>query len=259
MPRTCTFSTANHSSPSQEDEEEQDRINHSTDLFSSIHHHNKFNQQLLLTTEQSTHSTYLTSGPLINSPKANDNRLLIIDCPTNDKNKANNFIYQFTNTESTLYSFNSPQITYLLELWRESDDQNVLLMTKKTINRPKFIINYSLFDKWLDQEFIYSIYISAFSNQGKSDHLLKITFSQPEQLFEEQIRKNFFKLIPYSLLINDQNNLRNQTKLLRNYNNFTRPFTLLSTGSLYKGKCFVKIFFRGYCLMFRSYRKKNFY
>lgn len=205
-------------------------------LFSSIHHHklrpfHSTEQYSTLSSINNLNEHFTINGQL---PHSKNNKLLIVDCTSDDTNKINNLEYR--PTDSTINHLNSPQSsTYQLELWRETDEQSVLLVTKKTTQNPRFIINYSLFDEWLDQEFVYSIYILAYNNQGKSDHLLKITFSQPEQLLQEQQNKkhHFFELIPFSVVFNDQNSTHNQSKLFKS-SNFTRPFTLLS--ALYKGK-----------------------
>ena len=243
-------------------EEDNDKIKYETNhqlldvdetLFSSIHHHNRLNH--LYSTEQ---HTYSTSSSLINSNnKLNDftrndftsklngylpssttsksSKFLVIDC-TSDSSKITNFNYQ---TDSTIHHSNLPQTTFQFELWRENEEQNLLLVNKRAIQRPRFLISYSIFDEWLvDQEFVYSIYLQAYNNQGKSDHLLKITFNQPDQLLERQqehLKKQLFKLIPYSVFSNDQNSTHNQSKLFKS-SNFSRPFTLLSAGSLYKGE-----------------------
>ena len=242
--------------------------------FSSIHQHNRFgfNSQQLHSVEQEPYAFYSTSsslslingrnlnelrhfGPANGRPSStakNNNKLLIIDCVNQESSKiSGNFNYP---TDSTIHHHSgslhpaATGTTYQFELWRESDEQNLLLVTKKTAERPRFAINYSLFDEWSDQEFVYSIYILAYNNQGKSDHLLKITFGQPEQLLQqqEQSKRQLFKLVPYSLLFNDQlNGTHNQSKLFKS-SDFTRPFTLLSTGSLYKGKRFLlrRFFYR---------------
>lgn len=231
-----------------------EKTNHQDDVkpsFSVVHHHNRF------TSDSQLHSTeqYSTSPSSINgnldehqftSSKSDgylpspNNKLLIIDCGSSSdgesSTKTTSFNYQ---TDSTIYHPSMQPTTFQFELWRiENDEQNLLLITKKTIHRPRFVINYSqLFDEWSDQEFVYSIYILAYNNQGKSDHLLTFTFSHPEQLLQEQSKlKHLFKLIPFSLVFNDQKTTRNQSKLFKS-SNFTRPFTQLSAGSLYKGMC----------------------
>lgn len=283
-PKSCRFSAANHSVMNESEDTidkikfEPNHQDADESSFSSIHRHNRFdyNSQQLHSSEQEPYFSYSTSSSLslINgrnlnelrhfggsngrsssssssaaaTASKNNNKLLIIDCVNQESSKiSGNFNYQ---TDSTIHHhFASPtstttSTTYQFELWRESDEQNLLLVTKKTSERPRFIINYSLFDEWLDQEFVYSIYILAYNNQGKSDHLLKITFGQPEQLLQQHEQKRqLFKLVPYSLLFNDQlNSTHNQSKLFRS-SNFTRPFTLLSAGSLYKGNRRQKFFF----------------
>ena len=228
-------------------------------LFSSIHHHNRFGSlhSAEHSTEQDPYSATSSSLSLINSrnlnehqhfarpnghpsgSKNNNNKLLIIDCVHQESRQiSGNFNYPTDSTIHHHFGPPPPATTYQFELWGESDEQNLLLITKKSSERPRFVINYSLFDEWLDQEFVYSIYILAYNQQGKSDHLLKITFGQPEQLLHQEPSKKqqLFKLVPYSLIFNDPlNSTHNQSKLFRS-SNFTRPFTMLSAGSLYKGK-----------------------